>query len=291
MMISPQWALLSGIVLSLFFSQNVSLKLKAKSWAARLLQLSIILLGSALNFSSVLEQGSTGVLVTFVSILFVFILGFLGMRIFGIEEKLGLLITMGTAICGGSAIGALAPVIAAEAMAITISMGIVFLLNSAAVFLFPPLSHFFSLSPEQFGAWAALAIHDTSSVVAASSLIGERALEVATTLKLTRALWIIPLTVLMGLLWKKSEKKFTVPWFILGFLLTSLAFTFFSALESMKNPFLLVSKNGFAVTLFFIGLGFDLKKMREIGARPLVFGVLLWLIVMGVSLFYVKNFL
>jgi uncharacterized integral membrane protein (TIGR00698 family) len=290
-MISPQWSLLAGIILSLFIGQNVSIKQKAKAWSTRLLQVSIILLGSALNFSSVINQGATGIFITFLSILFVFLVGYFGVKSLGIEKKLGLLITMGTAICGGSAIGALGPVIAAESMAMTISMGIVFLLNASAVFLFPPLADFFQLGQEQFGVWAALAIHDTSSVVAASSLFGSKSLEVATTLKLTRALWIIPVTLVMGLIWKRSEKKFTFPWFILGFLSSSVAFTFLPGLEPLKQPFLLFSKNGFAITLFLIGLGFDFRKMKEIGLRPFIFGLFLWILVSCLSLIYVKNFL
>jgi uncharacterized integral membrane protein (TIGR00698 family) len=291
MMISAQWALLCGIAFSLFFSQYSQLKQRGKAWSTRLLQFSIILLGSALNFTSVLNQGRSGVLVTFFSIVFVFVVGHFGVKIFKVEQRLGLLITMGTAICGGSAIGALAPVIGAESMAITISMAIVFLLNAVAVFVFPPLAHFFDLGQEQFGVLAALAIHDTSSVVAASSLMGNKALESATTLKLTRALWIIPITVVMSVLWNKKERKFTFPWFILGFLGTSLAFTFIRQLDVLRPLLLNISKNGFALTLFLIGLGFDLGKMKEIGLRPLSFALLLWVLVTILSFIYVKHFL
>ncbi len=291
MMVSPQWSLLAGIFLSLIFSKNQTLKNRAKLWSTRLLQFSVILLGSALNFSTVINQSATGVIVTFVSIVLVLALGHFGVRLLGIEKKLGLLITFGTAICGGSAIGALAPVIVADPIAISVSMAIVFLLNATAIFLFPPLSRFFQLTQDQFGAWAALAIHDTSSVVAASSLVGSKALEVATSLKLTRALWIIPVTVGMSLAWKRSEKKLTIPWFVLGFLLTSLTFTFTQKLDPLRPSILLLSRNGFAITLFLIGVGFDQKRIREIGLRPLIFGLCLWLIVTALSLFYVKHFL
>jgi uncharacterized integral membrane protein (TIGR00698 family) len=289
MILSPQWALLAGIILSFFTGSYPDLTTKAKVSGTRLLQLSVVLLGSSLNFHSVLNEGATGALLTFISIAVVFFVGFSAMKILGIEKNLGTLITMGTAICGGSAIAALAPVIAAESMAITISIAIVFLLNALSVFLFPPLGNFFGLSESAFGIWAAIAIHDTSSVVAASSIYGVEALAVATTIKLTRALWIIPITITFSLLLKKTKNKVNFPWFVIGFLVTSLAFTFFSELGPLKSTFFVISKNGFAVTLFLIGLTFDLKKMRQVGLKPFVFGVGLWIMVSVLSLLYVRG--
>lgn len=192
---------------------------------------------------------------------------------------------MGTAICGGSAIGALAPIIAADSMTLTISFGIVFFLNALAVFVFPFMGNLLQLSQEQFGLWAALAIHDTSSVVAASTIYGQHALETATTIKLTRALWIIPITFWYGYFQNKNPyKKITIPWFIIGFLVFSLAFTFIPHLATLKGPLLKISKLGFSVTLFFIGLTFNLAKFKEVGIKPFLFGFGLWIIVSITSL-------
>lgn len=286
MVISPQWALLTGIVLS-FFIRGHDLQSRAKSWGTRLLQVSVVLLGTSLNFSSVIKDGIQGALITFISITLVFLVGFIGMKLLKLDQKLGILITMGTAICGGSAIGALAPVISAESTIMTISLAIVFLLNAVAVFIFPAVGSHFALSQESFGLWSALAIHDTSSVVAASSLYGKEALMIATTVKLTRALWIIPITLVFSLIWKRDDKKIAFPWFVLGFLIMSLLFTFIPVFGSAKGIFLMISKTGFAITLFLIGLTFDFQKLRKIGVSPLVFGVVLWILVSVSSLFYV----
>jgi uncharacterized integral membrane protein (TIGR00698 family) len=287
---SPQWTLLLGLFLSLFI-QGHDLQTMAKKGSAKLLQLSVILLGASLNFHAVIDQGSEGAFITFFSILFVFFLGFLGRKLFKVEKDQGLLITMGTAICGGSAIGALSPVIKADTMAITVSIAVVFLLNALAVFIFPFLGHLFDLSQGQFGLWSALAIHDTSSVVAASSIYGERALEVATTVKLIRALWIIPVTLFFSFTTRGATKgKISIPWFVLGFLLVSLLFTFVHIPGEYKMTVTSLAKNGFALTLFLIGLTFDFKKIRELGFGPLMLGVSLWVVVSVTSLTLIKLF-
>lgn len=287
--LSPQWALLVGILVSLGIRPGHPLLGTAKRWSSRLLQVSIILLGSALNFNHVLRQGADGVVITFVSISLVFLFGFLGLKLLKLDRTQGLLITMGTAICGGSAIGALAPVLAADSLSLTISIGIVFLLNALSVFIFPGIGHALALTQDQFGLWSAIAIHDTSAVVASASVYGARALQVATTVKLTRALWIIPITLLFSVALAKKDKKVSVPWFILGFLGLSLAFTFVGELHRFKELFLYVSKQGFALTLFLIGLTFNLSAIRQVGARPFVFGVTLWLLVSVASLAYVSQ--
>lgn len=287
-MISPQWTLLTGIVLSLFI-QGSKLQDRAKVYSSKLLQLSVILLGASLNFHAVLNQGMTGVLITLVSILFVFLVGYAGWTLLKVNKEQGILITMGTAICGGSAIGALAPVINADTMAITVSIGVVFLLNAVSVFIFPFFGHLLDLGQEQFGLWSALAIHDTSSVVAASTIFGSKALEVATTVKLIRALWIIPITLLFSFYARGATKgKIAVPWFILGFLLVSLIFTFIDIPGSYKTEVITLAKAGFAITLFLIGLTFDFRKIRAVGVKPLVLGISLWIVVSVVSLLFVK---
>jgi uncharacterized integral membrane protein (TIGR00698 family) len=288
--LSPQLCLITGLIMSLHPRLPSALKIKSKATGARLLQMSIILLGASLNFSSVLGQGLQGLVVTSTSIVMVFIIGYLGMRIFHLDRTLGLLITTGTAICGGSAIAALAPVLEAEASIMAISLSITFLLNALSVFIFPPVGEILSLSQADFGLWTALAVHDTSSVVAASSLFGKEALAVATTVKLTRALWIIPLTLFFSIISKKKDRKLQIPWFIIGFAVMSFLFTFVPALDDLKSPFGWTSKQGFALTLFFIGLSFDMNKLRSIGPAPLLFGTLLWVIVSAMALAYVWVF-
>jgi uncharacterized integral membrane protein (TIGR00698 family) len=287
-MLSPQWTLLTGIVLSLFI-QGMEYQNKAKRWSANLLQVSVILLGASLNFNAVINQGSCAALVTFVSICLVFLLGYLGRILLKVNAEQGLLITMGTAICGGSAIGALSPVIKADTMAITVSIGVVFLLNALAVFIFPFLGHYFELTQDQFGFWAALAIHDTSSVVAASSIYGSKALEIASTIKLIRALWIIPITLFFSFYTRGSTKgKITLPWFILGFLIVSMLFTFVDLPGVYKATVTDFAKMGFAITLFLIGLTFDFKKIKAVGVRPLLLGIGLWVIISSLSLILIK---
>ena len=285
---SPQWALLTGLILSIFI-QGSAIQSQAKTGSKYLLQLSIILLGASLNFNTVLNQGVYSLLLTLLSILFVFILGYFGKKILKVDSDQGTLITIGTAICGGSAIGALAPVIMADHLAIAVSIGVVFILNAFAIFIFPSIGLFFELSQAEFGLWSALAIHDTSSVVAASSLFGTEALQVATTIKLVRTLWIIPITVFYSVYHQKNqEKKISFPWFILGFIVVSLLFTFTTLPLTYKESMTSLSKMGFSLTLLLIGLSLDFKKLKKIGLRPLLFGVLLWLIVSISSLVLIK---
>lgn len=290
MILSPQWTLLTGILLS-FFLQGSAVQLKAKQWSAKLLQLSVILLGASLNFNAVINQGTTATLITFTSILFVFLIGYVGRTIFKVNKEQGLLITMGTAICGGSAIGALSPVIKAETMAITIAIGVVFMLNALAVFIFPFIGNVFELTQDQFGLWAALAIHDTSSVVAASTIYGSKALEVGTTVKLIRALWIIPVTLFFSVYSRGADKsKISIPWFIIGFMALSLIFTFLDIPAAFKTNVTVLAKFGFSITLFLIGLTFDLKKIKSVGPRPLFLGISLWIIVSTTTLILIKMY-
>lgn len=285
--ISPQWWLLAGLVLSWPLRHQKTLPAQAKLWSARLLQTSVVLLGASLPFASVLKQSATGIGITALGLVLIFALGALLNRFFKLAPDLATLLTMGTAICGGSAIGALAPVIGASALAIALSMSVVFLLNAVAVYLFPLIGHALELSPEQFGTWAALAIHDTSSVVAAASSFGEASLPTATTLKLTRALWILPVTLCFALAQKKTQRGVKLPWFIGGFLLMSFLCSTFPLLEQWRPQILVVCKLGFALTMFLIGLTLNWTQVRVIGARPLVFGVLLWVLVSGAALAFV----
>ncbi len=288
MILPAHWALFLGIFLSFFIKNDSNIPQTAKKWSSHLLQLSVVLLGSSLSFHHVLHEGSSGVLLTAVSLFLIFLLGYFGIKVFKVEKKLGTLLTMGTAICGGSAIAALAPVIGAETLTITISVTIVFLFNTVSLFIFPTLGEWFELSQKAFGTWAALAIHDTSSVIGASTLYGQEALQVATTIKLTRALWIIPITFLFSFKLKRESHSSSRPWFVGGFLLMSLLFTFYTPINRFKEVFVYISKNGFALTLFLIGLTFNIQKMKKIGFRPFLFAISLWLLTVVLSLFYVK---
>lgn len=287
---TAQIAFIIGIILSPFASRNTKLSGAVKVAIPYLLQISIVFQGASLDFNKVMNVGLFGLVVTFLSIVAIFIAGHFGGKILNVDRDQSLLITMGTAICGGSAISALAPVISASASAIAISMGLVFLLNVIAIFTFPFIGAFFQLSQAEFGMWAALAIHDTSSVTAAAATYGIEALSVATTVKLTRALWIVPVTLFFSLQNKQSKKAMKIPWFILGFVVASLLFTYVSYLRPFTTWFGMISKVGFSLTLFLIGLSFDLQAMKKIALRPLIFGLSLWLIVSTASLFLITAF-
>lgn len=287
---TAQIAFIIGIILSPFAVRNSKLSGAVKFAIPYLLQISIVFQGASLDFNKVINVGISGLIVTCLSIIAIFILGSLGGKLLKIERDQSLLITMGTAICGGSAISALAPVISASATAIAISMGLVFLLNVIAIFTFPFLGEFFQLSQSDFGIWAALAIHDTSSVTAAAATYGTEALSVATTVKLTRALWIVPVTLFFSFQTKSQKKGIKIPWFILGFVIASVLFTYMEFLRPFSAWFGMISKIGFALTLFLIGLSFDLIAMKKIALRPLIFGLSLWLIVSIASLILIKSF-
>lgn len=288
--LAPQWSILLGLAIALSLKPAAEIQQKAKTYSGKILQWSVVLLGASLNFQSVLKQGTQGLLITFVSISLVMLTGYLLARLFNVPSPLSTLISAGTSICGGSAISAVAPVIKADSLSMAMALGIVFILNALAVFIFPPIAQSFALSQEQFGTWAALAIHDTSSVVAASQIYGEEALKVGTTLKLTRALWIIPLTLIIASS-KRIESKVTIPWFIFFFLGLSLLFTFIDTLQVLIPYTSKISKTGFSWTLFLIGLTLDRKKIAQLGLRPVLMGISLWIITLSGSFFYVKTFM
>lgn len=289
-MLNPQLAFILGILFSPLVLKSPALSSRVKKLIPWFLQSSIILQGAGLNIYKILAVARDGVIITFVSILLVFLVGVGISRLMKIENKLASLITMGTAICGGSAIGALAPAIGADALAISLSMGIVFLLNGLAIYIFPFIGHHFALTQSQFGMWSALAIHDTSSVTATAALYGVEALNLATTLKLTRALWIIPVTLVVGQLFARSQNKVKIPWFIFGFVIMSLIFSFLPEGQVYAKSFTTLAKTGFTLTLLLVGLSFQLKVIATMAWKPLAFGILLWGIVTVVSLLFVMNF-
>ncbi|CEN43821.1 conserved membrane hypothetical protein [Capnocytophaga canis] len=247
----------------------------------RLLKFSIIGLGFGLQLNEALKAGQNGFLITIMSIGFVLILcGLLG-KILKLDKILSYLIGVGTAICGGSAIAAISPIIKANGKQISVALAVIFTLNSVALFIYPPVGHLLGLSQEQFGLWCAIGIHDTSSVVGAANNYGEEALKIATTVKLARALWIIPLSLLTMWLFKGKSNRIKIPWFIGGFVLAILVNTYLPIPEVITNTITLTAKAGLHLTLFLIGSTLSYETLRNVGVKPLIFSVLLWI---GISL-------
>ncbi|MFN4365284.1 YeiH family protein [Chryseobacterium hispalense] len=274
--ISSPIALLIGFVLSLFFGNPFEKSLHR--YIHILLQVSIVGLGFGMKFNEALEAGKSGFILTVISIFSVMILGYFAGKFLRIERPLSFLISVGTAICGGSAIAATSPIIKPEAKQISLALAIVFTLNSIGLFLYPAIGHFMGLTQEQFGLWCAVGIHDTSSVVGAAGKYGTEALKIATTVKLARALWIIPVSLITMLIFKKSTSAIKVPWFIGYFVLAILLNTYFP-LEQLSSVITLASKSGLNLTLFLIGSTLSVKALKSIGFRPLAFAVLLWVFI------------
>ncbi len=286
---SPPLALALGLVMA--FTVGHPFKQFNGRVIKYLLQVSVIGLGFGLNFGEVVNAGKTGILFTVVSILGTLIVGYLIGKWMSINQKTSYLISTGTAICGGSAIAAIAPIIDADENEVAIALGTVFILNSVALFLFPPLGHYLGLTMKQFGMWSAIAIHDTSSVVGAAARYGDEALKIATTVKLTRALWIIPVALGTAIALKNRAAKIQFPYFILGFIGASLCVTFLPGFRPVYAGFVQVAKIGLTITLFLIGSGLSRETLKAVGVRPVVQGVILWGIISVVSLLAVQSIL
>ena len=255
----------------------------------KLLQISVVGLAFGMNVNSALKAGREGFVFTLVSIISVLVIGFLLTKILKIEKITGYLISSGTAICGGSAIAAIAPIVKAKPNQISVALAVIFTLNSIALLLFPLIGNMLHLSQHDFGLWSAIAIHDTSSVVGAASKYGAEALEVATTVKLARALWIIPLSILSVTLFKNKESKIKIPWFIGFFILAMIVNTYVSFVQPI-GPFIVsISKAGLTLTLFLIGAGLSLNVIKNVGTKPLLLAVLLWLFISIASLLIIVN--
>lgn len=248
-----------------------------------LLQLSVIGLGFGMNLHEVLQAGRSGFLYTAASITVVMWMGWALGRLLKVESRVSYLISTGTAICGGSAIAALGPIMQATEEEMAVSLGTVFVLNSVALMVFPVVGTALHLTQHQFGLWAALAIHDTSSVVGAAAKYGAVALTVGTTVKLARALWIVPVSVITSVA-RKSKAKIQWPWFILFFCLAAVANTYFTKLQPVYESLYHLGKTGLTVTLFLIGSGLSMATLKAVGVRPLLQGVLLWIITAATSL-------
>ena len=274
-LISPPIALLAGLLYG--FTLTHPFHVESKRLAKFLLQASVVALGFGMNLHEVVHAGRSGFLYTSVSISLAMLLG-LGLGyLIKVGKKSAFLISAGTAICGGSAIAAVGPIADANEEEMAIALGSVFILNSVALFLFPVIGYVLHLSQEQFGLWSALAIHDTSSVVGATAKYGPTALAVGTTIKLARALWIVPLSLVTAVT-LKSKARIHWPWFILLFCVAALLNTLLPAKQAFETINQL-GKSGLTLTLFLIGTGLNRKTLQRVGLRPLLQGLTLWIIV------------
>jgi len=276
-LISPPIALLMGLIIAQFIGHPY-LKLNHKATHI-LLQVSVVGLGFGMNVNSALKAGKEGIVLTIASIIGTILIGiFLG-KILKIEEKISYLIATGTAICGGSAIAAISPVIKANEKQISVALGTIFILNSIALVAFPYIGHYLNLSETQFGMWCAIAIHDTSSVVGAAGKYGSQALEVATTVKLARALWIIPIAFLSTFVFKNKDTKIKIPYFIGLFILVMMANTYLPFVQNFSHYITGFAKATLTLTLFLIGCGLSRKVLVSVGYKPLIEGIVLWIII------------
>ena len=283
--ISPPIALFMGLTFALICDQpHPNFNKKSSKY---LLQFSVVGLGFGMNLHQALESGKDGMTFTIISVVGTLLIGSFIAWCMKINKKTGYLISSGTAICGGSAIAAIGPVIKADESQMSVSLGTVFILNAIALFVFPILGHYFGLSQHQFGLWSAIAIHDTSSVVGASSAYGEEALKVATTVKLIRALWIIPIAFVTSFIFKSKSEKVYIPWFILFFVLAMVANTFLPLPDYLTSSVVWLARKGLTLTLFFIGASLSMDVLRKVGIQPMLQGVILWIMISSVLLLYI----
>jgi len=284
--LSPAIALALGIVYGFSFVHPYHLD--AKRLSKLLLQVSVVGLGFGMDLEQVIRVGRSGFIYTAISISFAMLLGWGLGRVLAVKQGTSFLISAGTAICGGSAIAAIAPITNASEEEIAVSLGTIFVLNSVALLAFPAIGTALHLTQTQFGLWAALAIHDTSSVVGASAKFGIAALAIGTTVKLARALWIVPMSIGTALV-KKSKARIHWPWFILFFCLAAVANTYVHTFHALYPDLKHLGVIGLTVTLFLIGTGLSKKTLQEVGIRPLLQGVTLWIVVATGSLALIRN--
>jgi uncharacterized integral membrane protein (TIGR00698 family) len=283
--LSPPFALLAGIAYGFIFAHPY--QLDSRELSRFLLQAAVVALGFGMNLHEVLHAGKAGFLYTAISISAAMLLGWLLGRTLGVAKKASFLITVGTAICGGSAIAAVAPITKPDEEEMAMSLGTVFILNSVALLLFPAIGLALHMSQTQFGLWAALAIHDTSSVVGAAAKYGTQALQIGTTVKLARALWIVPVAMITAY-FAKSKTRVRMPWFILLFCLAAVANTYLPVGAAIYPAISRLGRLGLTVVLFLIGTGLSKETLRKVGVRPFLQGVCLWAIVATLSLLAIR---
>ena len=285
--ITPPAALFTGLAFALLCGQAYPKFNKKVS--KKLLQYSVIGLGFGMNLQASLASGKEGMLFTIISVIGTMLIGmFIGMKILKMNRDTSYLISSGTAICGGSAIAAVGPVIKAKESDMSVALATIFVLNAIALFIFPTIGEWIGLTQQQFGTWAAIAIHDTSSVVGAGAAYGEEALQVATTIKLTRALWIIPLALVTSVIFRGSSNKISIPWFILWFVVAILLNTYvLDGVPQVGKAIAGVARKGLIITMFFIGASLSTDTLKAVGVKPLVQGVMLWVLISLGSLAYI----
>lgn len=283
--VDTSFSLLLGIIMAQMVAHPFPKT--SKKLTQNLLQISVVGLGFGMNALQALEVGKQGLWFTVFSIVSTLSVGLLMGKLLKVEKNTSYLISTGTAICGGSAIAAVSPIIKPNEKQISTALGTVFALNSIALFLFPWIGHQLKLTQHQFGVWAAIAIHDTSSVVGAASKYGAEALQTATTIKLERALWIIPVALISAFLFKSQSKKIKLPYFILLFVLAMLVNTFIPAIQPASTYIVMLSKVGLKITLFLIGSSLTRELISTVGVKPLLQGALLWLFISVLSLSFI----
>ena len=281
--VTPALALFVGLMYALILGDVPYGKFNKKC-SKYLLQAAVVGLGFGMNFEQSIQAGKDGMLLTIASVFVVMILAvFIGKKM-KLDDKTSYLIGSGTAICGGSAIAAIGPVIKADDNQMAVSLGTIFMLNAIALFIFPPIGRMIGLTDAQFGTWAAIAIHDTSSVVGAGQAFSDKALEIATLVKLTRALWIIPLAIVTTFVYREKSNKITIPWFIFLFILAMLVNTYAGIPAEVSKWIVLIAKQGMVLTLFLIGSSLSINVVKKVGLTPVILGVVLWVIIGIVSL-------
>jgi len=296
-LLSPPIALTAGILFGLSFKHPYISE--SRGIARTLLQSSVVALGFGMNLHEVLKAGRSGFIHTALGISFALLVGLALGKLLRVRGNSSFLITTGTAICGGSAIAAIGPILQADEEEMAVSLGTIFILNSVALLIFPPIGNALHLSQSQFGLWAALAIHDTSSVVGAATKYGPQALVIGTTVKLARALWIVPLALATAAIKHKRSKKSSVsgdigarvqfPWFILFFIFAAVVNTYVRTLGHITPSLFMLGRLGLTATLFLIGSGISRATLKTVGWRPLLLGVLLWLVVGFSSLYFIRT--
>ena len=285
--VTPPVALFVGLAFALLCGQAYPKFNKKVS--KKLLQYSVVGLGFGMNLHASLASGKEGMLFTIISVMGTMLLGmFIGRKLLKVNRDTSYLISSGTAICGGSAIAAVGPVIKAKDSDMSVALATIFVLNAIALFIFPVFGNWLGLTQQEFGTWAAIAIHDTSSVVGAGAAYGEEALQVATTIKLTRALWIIPLALATSVIFKNGGKKINIPWFILWFVVAILINTYLlDSVPEVGRAIAGLARKGLIVTMFFIGASLSTDVLKAVGVKPLLQGVLLWVVISVGSLAYI----
>lgn len=291
--VTPPVALFLGLAFALLCGQaHPKFNKKVSKY---LLQYSVVGLGFGMNLQASLASGKEGMEFTILSVVGTMLIGWLiGRKMLKVDRDTSYLISSGTAICGGSAIAAVGPVLKAKDSEMSVALGTIFILNAIALFIFPAIGHALDMSQQDFGTWAAIAIHDTSSVVGAGAAYGEEALQVATTIKLTRALWIIPLAFVTSFIFKSKGQKISIPWFIFFFVLAMIFNTYVLATTEIGvqigagiNDF---ARKTLTITLFFIGASLSRDVLKAVGIKPLVQGVLLWVVISMSTLAYIYWF-